>query len=410
MSWRRAAGRPDRRRWSVHGALRRRVRCRVSTGLGCRGSSRTPASGRAGSLVIALLAGLSAAAPVAGWHLVQDAINNGIEAGDEHRLLLAVIGYVGVNAAAWVLGTLTWLGLADVGQRIVLELRRDLFEHLTSLSLRYFSQQKAGWIISRLTSDVDALSDVLNQGLTTLVVNTLTLRRRCRRPLPARLAARARRPLRAAARHRRSHAGSSASRTTPLRGADADRDRDGAAGRVRRWDGCDPGLQPRTRLPGRVRRAERGEPRRERPRAEDLLGLLPGDRAARRDRDRRGHLRRRAVPRRRLAADRHADRGGRPARTRLPAAPGAFRALRPGAGRERCDGQDQLGARRRDRRRRPPGRPAARPDRRPARARPGHLRLRRRARAALGRHLGARRAGASRSSASPAAASRRRRS
>ena len=65
--------------------------------------------------------------------------------------------------------------LAGVGQRMVLDLRRDLFEHLTSLSLRYFSQQKAGWIIARLTSDVDALSDVLNQGLTTLVVNTLTL-------------------------------------------------------------------------------------------------------------------------------------------------------------------------------------------------------------------------------------------
>lgn len=125
--------------------------------------------------LIALLAALSAAAPVAGWHLVQDAINDGIERGDEHRLLLDVIAYIGVNAAAWVLGTLTWLGLAHVGQRVVLELRRDLFEHLTSLSLRYFSQQKAGWIISRLNSDVDALSDVLNQGLTTLVVNTLTL-------------------------------------------------------------------------------------------------------------------------------------------------------------------------------------------------------------------------------------------
>jgi ABC-type multidrug transport system fused ATPase/permease subunit len=58
---------------------------------------------------------------------------------------------------------------------MVLDVRRDLFEHLTSLSLRYFSEQRAGWIIARLTSDVDALSDVLNQGLTTLVVNTLTL-------------------------------------------------------------------------------------------------------------------------------------------------------------------------------------------------------------------------------------------
>jgi ABC-type multidrug transport system fused ATPase/permease subunit len=125
--------------------------------------------------VIGVLAALSAAAPVAGWHLVRDAIDNGIEPGDDRHLAYAVLGYIAVNAAAWVLGTITWRSLASLGQRIVLELRRDLFEHLTSLSLRYFSQQKAGWIISRLTSDVDALSDVLNQGLTTLVVNTLTL-------------------------------------------------------------------------------------------------------------------------------------------------------------------------------------------------------------------------------------------
>ena len=124
---------------------------------------------------IALLAALSAAAPVIGWHLVGAAIDDGVRAGDERKLALLVLGYIGVNAAAWILGTATWLGLAGVGQRVVLELRRDLFHHLTSLSLRYFSQQKAGWIIARLTSDVDALSDVLNQGLTTLVVNTLTL-------------------------------------------------------------------------------------------------------------------------------------------------------------------------------------------------------------------------------------------
>jgi ATP-binding cassette subfamily B protein len=43
------------------------------------------------------------------------------------------------------------------------------------LSLRYFSEQRAGWIIARLTSDVDAISDVLSQGMTALVSNTLTL-------------------------------------------------------------------------------------------------------------------------------------------------------------------------------------------------------------------------------------------
>jgi len=132
--------------------------------------------GKRGRLaIVGVTAALSAVAPVAGWHLVRDGVDHGIATGDRHRLGLVVLAYVGVNAAAWLLGTVTWLGLAGAGQQAVLELRRDLFDHLTSLSLRYFSQQKAGWIIARLTSDVDALSDVLSQGLTTLVVNTLTL-------------------------------------------------------------------------------------------------------------------------------------------------------------------------------------------------------------------------------------------
>ncbi len=122
-----------------------------------------------------LLAALSAAAPVAGWHIVGDVIDEGIRAGDKARLSTDVVLYVAINALAWGLGTATWLMLAGIGQRLVVALRRSLFEHLTSLSLRYFSEQKAGWIIARLTSDVDALSDVLNQGLTTLVVNSLTL-------------------------------------------------------------------------------------------------------------------------------------------------------------------------------------------------------------------------------------------
>src|SRR6476469_8596098 len=58
---------------------------------------------------------------------------------------------------------------------MVLVLRQDLFDHLTGLSLRYFSQQKAGWIIARLTSDVDAVSDVLSQGMPTLIANVVLL-------------------------------------------------------------------------------------------------------------------------------------------------------------------------------------------------------------------------------------------
>ena len=124
---------------------------------------------------LAVVGVCSAAAPVTALVVVQDAIDQGMKGHDHARLTRDVILYLLINALAWILQTTLVRGLASVGQDVVLGLRRDLFNHLTTLSLRYFSQQKAGWIIARLTSDVDALSDVLSQGLTTLVVNTLTL-------------------------------------------------------------------------------------------------------------------------------------------------------------------------------------------------------------------------------------------
>jgi ABC-type multidrug transport system fused ATPase/permease subunit len=122
-----------------------------------------------------LVATGNAAAQTGGWLLVRDAIDNGIRTGDKRHLTIVVAIYLAVAAAGWILQAALIRGLAGIGQRMVLGLRRDLFDHLTGLSLRYFSQQKAGWIIARLTSDVDAVSDVLSQGMPTLVSNVVLL-------------------------------------------------------------------------------------------------------------------------------------------------------------------------------------------------------------------------------------------
>ncbi|MGH3048841.1 MAG: ABC transporter ATP-binding protein, partial [Gaiellaceae bacterium] len=122
-----------------------------------------------------LVATGNAAAQTGGWLLVRDAIDNGIAARNERHLTIVVAIYLGVAAAGWILQAILIRGLAGIGQGIVLGLRRDLFDHLTGLSLRYFSQQKAGWIIARLTSDVDAVSDVLSSGMPTLVSNVVLL-------------------------------------------------------------------------------------------------------------------------------------------------------------------------------------------------------------------------------------------
>jgi ABC-type multidrug transport system fused ATPase/permease subunit len=132
--------------------------------------------GRYGLVVLLLFAAVGeAAAQTGGWLLVRDAINNGVSKGDETFLTEIVVVYLVVQALGWILMAVLIRGLASIGQGIVLSLRRDLFDHLTSLSLRYFSEQRAGWIIARLTSDVDALSDVLSQGLPTLVTNAVLL-------------------------------------------------------------------------------------------------------------------------------------------------------------------------------------------------------------------------------------------
>ena len=107
----------------------------------------------------------NAACQTGGWLLVRNAIDKGIRAHDEHHLTVIVAIYLCVATAGWLLQAWLIRGLAAIGQRMVIGLRRDLFDHLTGLSLRYFSQQKAGWIIARLTSDVDAVSDVLSQGM-----------------------------------------------------------------------------------------------------------------------------------------------------------------------------------------------------------------------------------------------------
>jgi ABC-type multidrug transport system fused ATPase/permease subunit len=127
------------------------------------------------ALTLLLIATGNAAAQTGGWLLVRDAIDNGIRARNEHHLTVVVAIYLGVAAAGWVLQGILIRGLAGLGQRMVLGLRRDLFDHLTGLSLRYFSQQKAGWIIARLTSDVDAVSDVLSAGMPTLIANLVLL-------------------------------------------------------------------------------------------------------------------------------------------------------------------------------------------------------------------------------------------
>jgi ATP-binding cassette subfamily B protein len=116
-----------------------------------------------------------ALAQTGSWLLVRVAINDGIARHDTTVLDLALAAFVAVSVSGFVLYGVMTRGMARLGQDIIVGLRRELFDHLTTLSLRYFSEQRAGWIIARLTSDMDAISDVLSEGLPTLVTSCALL-------------------------------------------------------------------------------------------------------------------------------------------------------------------------------------------------------------------------------------------
>src|SRR5229473_5094826 len=62
-----------------------------------------------------------------------------------------------------------------VGERILADLRIALFGHLQRLSLGFYERTRAGVIISRLTNDVEAIDQLVTDGVTTLMQSTLTL-------------------------------------------------------------------------------------------------------------------------------------------------------------------------------------------------------------------------------------------
>ncbi len=93
-----------------------------------------------------------------------------------------------LEALWWIVGAFVLAGLANwgmsylqtyltgwVGERILADLRNKLFAHLQRLSLGFYERNRAGVIISRLTNDVEALDQLVTDGVTSLVQNTLTL-------------------------------------------------------------------------------------------------------------------------------------------------------------------------------------------------------------------------------------------
>jgi ATP-binding cassette subfamily B protein len=110
-----------------------------------------------------------------GPYLIGKAIDDYIVTSDLPGLARTVLMLLGVYA---VTALSTWLQavvMAPVAQKAVMELRRDLFAQLQSLSLRFFDKHPHGDLMSRISNDVDIVSNVLNESVVQFITALITI-------------------------------------------------------------------------------------------------------------------------------------------------------------------------------------------------------------------------------------------
>ncbi len=120
-------------------------------------------------MLVVTAAGLSVPA------LAQIGIDHGIQDKDKTVLTIVVGLFVVAGAVGWIAGLGQSYLASWVGERVLLDLREDTFRHLMDLELGYHERTPTGRSVSRLTSDIEALLQLVTDGVTSLVVNGLTL-------------------------------------------------------------------------------------------------------------------------------------------------------------------------------------------------------------------------------------------
>src|SRR5207302_7488927 len=101
--------------------------------------------------------------------------DDGIRRHDLTRLWWIVGAFLAAGLLNWAMSYVQTYLTGWVGERILADLRIGLFRHLQRLSLGFYERNRAGVIISRLTNDVEAIDQLVTDGVTSLVQNTLTL-------------------------------------------------------------------------------------------------------------------------------------------------------------------------------------------------------------------------------------------
>ncbi|HSU17949.1 ABC transporter ATP-binding protein [Longimicrobium sp.] len=112
---------------------------------------------------------------LAGPYLTKVALDRAVPTGDLHLLTVLVAAYFGSLVLAFLFEYGQTLLTTWLGQRIMYDLRVEVFAHLQRLSLRYFDRHPVGRLMTRVTNDVEALNEAFSSGIVTVFGDVFTL-------------------------------------------------------------------------------------------------------------------------------------------------------------------------------------------------------------------------------------------
>ncbi|WP_430075418.1 ABC transporter ATP-binding protein [Paenibacillus ferrarius] len=107
--------------------------------------------------------------------LIREAIDNAITPKDKQLLFILVGIMLGVYVIQWLANTFRIKYTNMIGQRIIYDLRHDLFSHIQKLSFRFFDTRPAGSVLVRVTNYVNSLQDLFTNGVVNLLIDLIQL-------------------------------------------------------------------------------------------------------------------------------------------------------------------------------------------------------------------------------------------
>jgi len=110
-----------------------------------------------------------------GPYLIGVTIDQYILKGDVAGLTRMSLILLGIYIGSWAMQAIQGWIMVTISQRALRQIRKDLFEHMQTLSLSFFDKRSQGDLMSRLTNDVDAINQALTMNITQIVSSVLGL-------------------------------------------------------------------------------------------------------------------------------------------------------------------------------------------------------------------------------------------